>query len=328
MEVGNILKNATLAFKDRFVSHSPIFLSHMVTSLCNARCKFCVLWKESSEHPNDMSKPEIFEMLSKARDAGIVHYTAWGGEPLLRDDLDEILEFAKKKGFITQVITNGYLLEKRQSELSPNTDFLVVSIDSNDSLHNELRGVDGILQRAIDGIKAWKGTDTRIVMNSVIANINKDKIEGLIELSESLEVPISFEPMQLNEDNEEYRLTEEEMKEAFSKIGEYKKDGHRIVNSLPYLRNFFNDKNYVCHYPKLFVKVEADGEVNSCDDGLDKYWGNIKDTSFKEIFQSEEYKKYCKKAEKCDICDVSCVIESSLGYSLNPHYLWDKIKNL
>jgi len=322
-----ILENLTMAFRNRFVSKSPLFLSHMVTSLCNARCEFCALWKRSSQYNNDMSLSEIFSMLRKAREAGIVSYTAWGGEPLLRQDLHEILECAKSEGFITQIITNGYLLEERRDELAPNTDFLIVSIDSADSLHNELRGVDGILQKAIDGIKAWKQTETRIVINSVIAKANKDKIGGLVGLSESLEVPISFEPMQVNEENEEYRFSDGELKRIFAKIAKYKKSGSRIVNSLPYLRNFFDGKNYVCHYPKLFVKVEADGEVNSCDDGLDKYWGNINDISFQEIFQSKEYEEFCKRAEKCDICDVSCVIESSLGYSLNPQYIIDKIRN-
>ncbi|MFQ6009814.1 MAG: radical SAM protein, partial [Candidatus Aenigmatarchaeota archaeon] len=169
--------------KSRFISHSPIMLTHLVTSLCNARCKTCDLWKKSSGHKNDMSKEDIFKMLEKARKAGMGGYTAWGGEPLLRKDLPEILRFAKKNKLITTVITNGFSLKERCDEIAPFTDYLIVSIDSNDELHDKMRGVKGIRKRAIDGIIACKKTRMKTVINSVISNLNMDRIDGLFELS-------------------------------------------------------------------------------------------------------------------------------------------------
>jgi len=314
--------------KSRFITHSPLIVTHLITSLCNARCKTCDIWKKSSEYKNDLLKEDIFYMLKKAREGGVIWYTAWGGEPLLRKDLPEILKFAKENNLITTVITNGFFLKDKYCEFAPFTDFLIVSIDSHDKLHDKMRGVDGILEKSIEGIKLLKKSKikTKIIINTVISKLNLDKIEGLCKLSKELDVTITFEPMEIfGKYNKHLRPTKKELKKAFSQIMKYKRLGYRIGNSFEYLQNFSNKKFYVCHAPKCFIHVDARGNIFSC---LNKKWGNIKETSFKEIFNSEQYKEFCKNAEKCKICDVSCVIESSLCYSLSPNFIWDKVKNI
>lgn len=318
MRILNILKN-------RLVSHSPLSLTHRVTSLCNARCKHCDLWKKSSEIKNDLSKEDIFEMLKKAKKAGMVKYTAWGGEPLLRKELPEILQYAKKNKFTTQIFTNGFFLKEKYKEIAPFTDSLIVSIDSNDELHDEMRGVKGILKRAIEGIELSKKTEMNIVINSVISNLNLDKIDGLLELSKKLGVSIRFEPIKINFYNQQFKLTNEKLKTVFSKIIEYKKSGYFVNNSNRYLKIISEKEQFICHAPKCFITVDACGDIISCLHGeLGKVWGNIKKKSFKEIFDSREFKDFCKKMEGCNKCDFFCTIESSLAYSLDLPYLFER----
>jgi MoaA/NifB/PqqE/SkfB family radical SAM enzyme len=317
--------------KSRFISHSPFILTHKITSLCNARCKTCDLWKSSSEYKNDLTKEDIFKMLEDARKAGMINYTVWGGEPLLRKELPEILTFAKKNGFITSIITNGFLLKDIYTELVGIVDYVIVSIDSNDELHDEMRGVEGILERAIDGIKLSKKAKIKIIINSVINKLNLDKVDGLCELSKELGVSIVFEPMNvLPEYNEHLKPTPQELKKAFSKIIKYKKMGYKIGNSIQYLKYFTEKKRYTCHMPKCYITIDTDGDIGSCLQGVStawKKWGNVKEKSLKNLFESIEYKNFCKGMEKCNRCTFSCVIESSLAYSLNPFFLLDKMKN-
>jgi MoaA/NifB/PqqE/SkfB family radical SAM enzyme len=323
MDTLNVYANI---LKSRFLTQTPLALTHLVTSLCNCKCKTCDLWKKSSEYKNDLSKEEIFKMLKDAKRAGIINYTAWGGEPLLRKDLPEILQFAKEQKITTTVITNGFFLKERYNEILPFVDFLIVSIDSNDDLHDKMRGVRGLRERAIEGIKLCKKTKTRIIINSVISNLNLDKAKGLLELSKELDVSITFEPMEIIEGyNEQLRPTKEELKTVFSKIIKFKKAGYHVGNSLEYLENFSKQKKYVCHAPKFYITVDTRGNVLSC---LKKNWGNIKNKDLREIFRSREFKRFCKDVENCNKCDVSCVIETSLAYSLNPLFFLDKSKNL
>jgi len=314
--------------KNRFILRSPLILTHRITSLCNCRCKTCDLWKKSSEYKGDLSKEEIFDMLENAKSAGMVGYAVWGGEPFFRKDLPEILQYAKKLNFITMVTTNGYLLKERYKEISQFTDFLTVSIDSHDDLHDEMRGVKGIQKRAVEGIKLCKDIKI-IVINSVISNLNIEKVDGLLNLSKELGVSHAFEPMDIAseyfEPNSQFRLNQDELKLVFSRIMKFKKAGFRIANSTSYLQNFSKQKKYTCHAPKMMVTVSPHGDISFC---TSDYWGNVKNKKFREIFASKEFKIFSKRAEKCNKCDVSCVIELSLLYQLNPFYLFDKVKNL
>ena len=93
---------ATNLIRCRLVSHTPVFLTHIVTDFCNLRCQFCDLWKEQKKKDihNELTTEEVFRLLDQARDAGMVSYTLWGGEPLLRKDIGEILEYAHRKKFL------------------------------------------------------------------------------------------------------------------------------------------------------------------------------------------------------------------------------------
>ena len=316
--------------KSRFISHSPFILTHQVTSLCNCRCKLCDIWKRISESKYDLTKEEIIFLIKKAKQSGIIAYTVWAAEPLLRKDLSEILQFAKQNKLITTVYTNGYFLEKRFNDISPFTDLLFVSIDSNDELHDEMRGVKGIRERAIDGIRLCKEeSKMKVIINSVVCNLNLDKIEGLVELSKELDVPISFEPMHVKPGySDQFQPTSEELETAFSKIINFKKSGYSIINSVKYLSNFTLEKRFVCHYPKIYVDVDSHGNISSCSCNVSrKIWDNIKEKTFMEIFNGKEFKEFCKRREKCNNCNIFGVIESSIGYSLNPLFFLEKISS-
>jgi len=261
-------------------------------------------------------------MLDDAKQAGVLFYTAMGGEPLLREDLPDILQYAKKLGFITTVVTNGYYLKERQTEILPFTDLIVVSIDSNDALHDTLRGVKGLREKAIEGIKSCKGGNTIIRIYSVICTLNVGKIDGLVKLSEELDVPITFQPMDIYKGyNEHLRLSITQLQEVFSKILNLKKGGAKIADTNQYIRYIQKQKSYVCHSPKSFMYIEADGTIISCMYLLNKIWGNIKENSLKKIFNSKEFKQFCKQGESCNLCSVTCVIEGSLLYALNPLFI-------
>ena len=99
--------------KSRLFTHRPFFLAHAMTFGCNSRCKTCTYWKNISRMKEDMKTDEVFNMLDEAYDAGMRGYYMFGGEPLIRQDIAKITDYAKNKGFVTVMNTNGSLLEKK-----------------------------------------------------------------------------------------------------------------------------------------------------------------------------------------------------------------------
>jgi len=123
------LKTARYAFTNYIKRECiyPFYASFKVTHKCSLQCKFCNVWMEKTP---DLSKEEVFKVLDNIGDSSIIVLSLEGGDPLIRKDLGEILEYAYQKPFYLFFTTNGHLLDKRpMGEYGENIDYLHISID-------------------------------------------------------------------------------------------------------------------------------------------------------------------------------------------------------
>jgi MoaA/NifB/PqqE/SkfB family radical SAM enzyme len=122
----------------------PFYASLKVTDHCQFRCPFCNVWKfPAPDQPTDKLKT-ILENLGRS---SIVMTSFEGGEPLLRDDIAELLEFAARQPFFILFTTSQRnLLEYPLEELTQYIDFLHVSIDEG---HDNLEMFD-LLPELVD----------------------------------------------------------------------------------------------------------------------------------------------------------------------------------
>ncbi len=306
------------------VKKRPFVMSHAINSKCNMRCKFCEYWKAGGD---EMSTEEIFSMLDDAKSFGIMYYNAWTAEPLLREDLPEILAHAHDIGMITSLITNGKLLEKRSDELK-DLDYLSVSVDGIES-YKEIRGID--FDEILPGIKKAKdGRKNPLLMNCVISGKNLDDIEPLIHLAKELDVRISFEPLYEFGGIEKDVWDEIGIKDmgkyqnTVQRIIEMKKQDYPIINSISYLtmaKNLTTD--YRCHASDIILNVTADGTVENCRVQRDAL-GNVKDGIENVWNSSKEMRKTI--STNCEGCLFFGYVENSLLYDFNievmRHYEW------
>ncbi len=297
------------------IKKRPFVLSHAINSRCNMKCSFCEYWKTEGE---EMEKKEIFRLLDEARAFGILVYNAWTVEPLLREDLPEILTHAKELGMMTSLITNGLLLEKRIGELQ-DLDYLSVSVDGTSS-YREIRGIS--LDRIMPGIIKARGIIRNpLLLNCVISGRNLDDIEELITMARDLGVKISFEPMY------EFRGIEKDTWEnmGIRDIDKYqrtvdsiirmKKEGYPIINSYTYLRMVRDLRTaFTCHASDIIMDVTADGSIENCrvhrkpighiSEGIGNVWKRTRDLRK-------------RTAENCDKCLFFGYVENSLMYNFD-----------
>ena len=144
MSRANALEILRLALQARFDFKHQLYLIHAVTARCNARCGFCAWNPEFYEGSDELTTDEIKTLYADAREAGFVALSLWGGEPLLRPDIGELLEYAHGLGFVTHIVTNGALLERKLDRVVPHLDRISISLDHPSSHHDTLRGVKGL----------------------------------------------------------------------------------------------------------------------------------------------------------------------------------------
>jgi radical SAM protein with 4Fe4S-binding SPASM domain len=146
-----------------------------VTMNCNLRCQFCSVHAGEYDH-DDMSLDRLLSLIAEAAELGLKELHFLGGEPTLRDDLEQMILFADERAISTRVITNGLALDhSRLSRMkAAGLNEVMVSIDGMEASHNCLRlsGSKG-WERAIDTVTMARSLDlrTRVAMTAYDDNM-------------------------------------------------------------------------------------------------------------------------------------------------------------
>ncbi len=91
------------------------------------KCEFCNVWMEKTP---DLKTEDVFKVIDNIANSSIIVLSIEGGDPLVRKDLGDILQYAYKKPFTLFFTTNGHLLDKRPiKEYGKYIDYLHISID-------------------------------------------------------------------------------------------------------------------------------------------------------------------------------------------------------
>ncbi|MEM5878989.1 MAG: radical SAM protein [Candidatus Aenigmatarchaeota archaeon] len=157
----------------------------LVTPYCNARCSYCTLGGEDffNNISNFMTPNEIKKLVKIGVGVGFKHIKISGGEPLLRDDIIEIVKSVRKINGIKNLNlgTNGILLEKYAKDLKEaGLDSITVSLNTlNKKVFINMLGVDG-LEKVIRGLYACKKYKLPMIINVVAMNTNKSEFPRLI----------------------------------------------------------------------------------------------------------------------------------------------------
>ncbi|MCJ7632907.1 radical SAM protein [Candidatus Bathyarchaeota archaeon] len=317
--------------RSRLITHVPFVLAHSVTYGCNARCKMCTNWKMSHRVKEDLDTTEVKKLLEDAYSFGMRAYYAFGGEPLVRKDLPQVLNFSKTLGYLTMINTNGSTLGKLAPELAPNLDFAFISLDYPDDYHDVIRGRKGSFREVIDGISSLhKYGSTRITLVTTISRLNFDKMVPMAELADKLGVGISYntvEPTVSTSFDEgrtdspvgEYGLPPHQIRVFYRTLLQLKRQGYPLMETEKVLEDYCLGRKYKCLFPRIFLYVSPEGKIFSCtyDHTFD-----LRKASLSEYFSSELYRRHTRSAENCNICVRTCVRMYSYSYAPEPlHFL-------
>jgi len=326
-----LAKLAAAAKEAKECKYKP-FIFHFLTTLkCNCSCKTC-FWKDNTIK-NELSLEEIKRIYLEAKEAGFLVSILWGGEPLIRKDITEIIKFVKNVAnfAIVGIVTNGWFLPEKINEFGNDIDFILISLDSPRSEeHDRIRGLQGLYDKILESVEIVKTSYPKISLqfSFSISKYNITRIEEMINLSDKLEIPVAFNVINTirhystGEVNEKglYSASEKEISNAFSKIVESKRNGSKILNSEMYLNHFIGGKRlYQCHTKKIFMFVNSNGDIENCLQ-LDKPIANLRQNSVSKILQLPLFKKFIRESESCYSCNSPTMIDTS--------YIWNDVSLL
>ena len=169
-----------------FTSVSPFLVVWNYTKLCNLGCKHCYAKAWPGAIEDELTTEDAKRVIDEFEDAGVVALAFSGGEPLLRRDIFEVVSYAKRKGFFTSVATNGTTITKKVARRMKEVfDYVEISLDGFEEVHDKLRGVRGAWKRTCRGIRncVHEGIDTCVAVTAMRSNLHE--IPKLIDFAES-----------------------------------------------------------------------------------------------------------------------------------------------
>ncbi|MFW9821860.1 MAG: radical SAM/SPASM domain-containing protein [Candidatus Thorarchaeota archaeon] len=137
----------------------PVAMTFAVTYNCQCKCVHCSAGRHYRKDRKELSTEEAKKLIDDAQKLGVTIIAFTGGEPLLREDLFELIAYVDQKKAMPVMFTNGqYLTDENVEKLSEAGLYsLFLSIDSPSAEeHNDLRGMPGLFETAIEGIKKVK----------------------------------------------------------------------------------------------------------------------------------------------------------------------------
>lgn len=151
---------------------------------CNQKCKFCYAAGQKLSASKELSTKEWKECIDKFRKAGIPMLTFTGGEPTLREDIAELVDYSR--WFVTRLNTNGVALTKELCEklVNASLDSVQITLYSySEEIHNTLTG-SGHFKDTVRGIKNAVESGLDVSVNTPLCKLNSDYVKTLEFINE------------------------------------------------------------------------------------------------------------------------------------------------
>ncbi len=262
----------------------PVLVHFEVTMRCNARCSFCDYWKTSSE----MKAQEARSFVDAARHFNPMLVTWTGGEPLLRQDLEDLVaavDGAIRTKYAT-IITHGAMLtlERARSLWAAGIGQFSISLDYLDGRHDAARGIPGLTDRIMAVAPAMRAQGMTVRFNTVIKDDNLDEILPLVRAAERMRVGVNLSVYTDFKNGNRAHLVRGEQRARVDALvaellafkrrrrGTLSNSDHYIANIPRYLRGEMTEP---CRSGQDTVHIDPYGHVRRCPDfPADGHWSS------------------------------------------------------
>lgn len=287
--------------KERYV---PLVMSYNVTRECNMKCSHCYINATDKKLEDELSTAEAKKVIDQIHQVSSPLLILSGGEPLLRKDIYELIEYGSKKGLKMGLGSNGYLIDNAVAKKLKAAGITTVSVSIDSSIpaqHDEFRGVAGAWEKSVNACKALRQNGILVQVNTTLTHDNYSQIDDIMTLAESIGVE-NFHLFFLVPTGRGVKLTdispekyEEMITNTFAKVHKHRLNVKpscapqfmRIAQGMGLdMRQWVRGCLAGMHYCRIY----PNGDVTPCP-YLPIKLGNVKEQGFKDIwFNSEVFK--------------------------------------
>jgi pyrroloquinoline quinone biosynthesis protein E len=300
-------------------SSQPLWLLAELTYRCPLHCAFCYNPLDFAQLSDELDTATWLDVITQARELGAVQIGFSGGEPLLRDDLETLVEHARRLGFYTNLITSGIGLNEQRIEALKRAglDHIQLSFQDSSREMNDFLSSTRTFELKRRVAKLIKAHGYPMVLNCVLHRYNLPHVAQIIDMA----VEMGAEYLELA--NTQYygwamlnraqlMPTHEQLVEAEATVNRYREQFGNRCRILFVVPDYFESRPKACMngWGSVFLGVGADGAALPCHaarllPGL--ILPNVRDATLASIWhQSEAFNAFRGDTwmrEPCRSCD-------------------------
>jgi len=260
----------------RFV---PQTVSIEVTRECGCACDHCLIKGGEGE----LEAEEIKRVVDEALDLGACIITFTEGDPLLREDIFELIRHVDPERAVANIFTPGLEMTpevaKKLKDSGLHSIFIgIYSVDPE--VHDRIRGVLGAHEKAVEAIKMALDAGLLVTMTVHVKGDNVSEIFDLYEFAKDLGVH-EFSIWEGIPKSADKRLTQID-RESILRF--YRKVNRTSGGPRVFANTYFEGEMLECMAGRRWLHVGVDGDVRACP-YLEDSWGNVREISLKEIWK-------------------------------------------
>ncbi|MCW4002523.1 MAG: radical SAM protein [Candidatus Bathyarchaeota archaeon] len=303
---------------------APLIMSWNVTRECNMKCSHCYINATEKKLDDELTTKEAKALMDQIYQVSRPLLVLSGGEPMLRSDVFELIQYGASKGLKIGLGSNGSLIDDVAARKLKAAGITTVSISLDSHIpeqHDEFRGVAGAWEKAVNACKALRNNNVLVQVNTTLTQQNYNQIDDIMSLAESIGVE-NFHLFFLVPTGRGSKIAdispqkyEDMITKTFAKVHKHRLNVRpscapqfmRIAQGMGLdMRQWIRGCIAGLHYCRIY----PNGDVTPCP-YLPIKLGNVKETSFKDIwFNSKVFKDLrnpdCLKG-KCGACEFRTV---------------------
>lgn len=296
----------------------PLWLLAELTYRCPLQCPYCSNPLEFAQIKNELSTDEWLQVLRQGRELGAAQLGFSGGEPLLRQDLEELAGEARGLGYYSNLITSGMGLNyDRVSALkTAGLDHIQLSFqDSEKELNDQIAGSHKAFNKKLEMAQVVKEFDYPMVINFVLHRHNIDHIESILDLCLQLGADyvelanVQYYGWGLH-NRDDLMPSAEQLRLAEKVTQRYRKQYQNKMQLIFVVPDYYETRPKGCMngWGSVFLTVAPDGLALPCHSARDLpiTFPNVKTTALRDIwYGSDGFNRYRGDewmAEPCRSC--------------------------
>ncbi len=323
-----------------------------VTYRCNAKCIHCYAPTPHPYRITELTLKEWKKVFDDISDMGAFRAIFTGGEPLLRDDLFEMVEYVHNLGLAATLETNGSLLNRKTIEKLVNAGINVISISLNRSTphdYDKFSGYKGLFNKVIDDFRILKDYSVDTAVFATVTKVNMKDIPEIIDIAADVKAGriafVHLSPAGRAKTNAALYPTPQEHIDLLKRIYEKELQHPDLVIKYPNLPAFYfqesigldvyekiqKRRGYIelCPAGTTSYVIDPEGDVKPCTVTAETAMGNVKKDSLRDIWLSSPILEHLRDTKKhmetpcdtCDLVDICVAGHRCLDYQLD--YLKD-----